>query len=238
MMRPKPLARIAGSASRVVWKAELRLIARIWSHLVVGNSVIGATCWMPALFTRMSSRPCRASSAAIIAEIAAGSDMSALEQLVGTANSRAMPCSVAATSSGGPKPFSTMVAPAAARLRAMPRPIPLVEPVTSATRPAKSRAAAGRVRVWMFMAMLRGCGPQRAVGFEGHAGGARRVTEAADGAGEARPPGAAAGLHMRVVHHLDRHDVGGGEHHRQVAGVLPPMRMAGAEFRGPVAGAV
>ena len=56
-MRPKPFRRMIGRASRVVWKADDRLIARIASHFSIGNSSILATCWMPALLTRMSSRP-------------------------------------------------------------------------------------------------------------------------------------------------------------------------------------
>ena len=54
--RPQPFWRIIGSTSLVAWKAEERLIARIASHFSSGNSSIGATCWMPALFTMMSTR--------------------------------------------------------------------------------------------------------------------------------------------------------------------------------------
>ena len=57
MMRPHLLAIIEGSASRVVWKAEDRLMARIASHFAGGKSCNGATCWMPALLTSTSSRP-------------------------------------------------------------------------------------------------------------------------------------------------------------------------------------
>ena len=57
MMRPHLLAIIEGSASRVVWKAEDRLMARIASHFAGGKSCNGATCWMPALLTSTSSLP-------------------------------------------------------------------------------------------------------------------------------------------------------------------------------------
>ena len=57
MTRPQFFWRIAGIASRVVWKAELRLIAMIASHFSTGKSSTGATCWMPALLTRMSTPP-------------------------------------------------------------------------------------------------------------------------------------------------------------------------------------
>jgi hypothetical protein len=41
----------------MVWKAEDRLIAMIWSHFSIGNSSIGETYWMPALLIRMSIAP-------------------------------------------------------------------------------------------------------------------------------------------------------------------------------------
>jgi hypothetical protein len=47
--------------------------------------------------------------------------------------------------------------PAAASARAMPRPIPLVEPVISDTRPESGRAAASSLNVsGLFMTWLRG----------------------------------------------------------------------------------
>src|SRR5437868_14131886 len=52
-IRPQPFAFIPGSARRTVWKAALRFKARIRSHFSGGNSSIGATCWVPALLTRM-----------------------------------------------------------------------------------------------------------------------------------------------------------------------------------------
>ena len=57
MTRPQPFCRIPGRTSLVAWKAEERLIAMIASHFSSGNSSIGATCWMPALFTMMSTEP-------------------------------------------------------------------------------------------------------------------------------------------------------------------------------------
>ena len=48
--RPQPFFRIPGRAAAVVWKAEVRLIARIAFHFSTGNSSMGATNWMPALF--------------------------------------------------------------------------------------------------------------------------------------------------------------------------------------------
>src|SRR5215467_3940821 len=76
MMRPHLLQSIDGRVNRVVWKADDRLIARIASHFSGGKSCNGATCCIPALLTRMSSRPddCRIPS--IISLIASGFDIS------------------------------------------------------------------------------------------------------------------------------------------------------------------
>src|SRR5215510_9953748 len=79
MIRPHLFASIDGSARRVVWKADDRLMATIASHFSGGKSCRGATCWMPALLTRMSSRPNDLSVPSIISPIAAGFDMSAGE---------------------------------------------------------------------------------------------------------------------------------------------------------------
>ena len=79
MMRPHLLATMEGSASRVVWKAELRLMARMASHLAAGNSCNGATCWMPALLTRTSSLPNVSRVILIISAIESGLVMSAPE---------------------------------------------------------------------------------------------------------------------------------------------------------------
>ena len=79
MMRPHLRAFMPGTAARIVWNADERLIAMIWSHFSIGNSSIGATCWMPALFTRMSQEPSCVSAVLIISAISAGLVMSAAE---------------------------------------------------------------------------------------------------------------------------------------------------------------
>lgn len=93
---------------------------------------------MPALLTRMSSRPdvCRVFS--IISLIAAGFDMSAGEKVTRTLKSAAIFACTSATSSGLPKPLRTISEPAAAKARAMPKPIPLVDPVISDTLPVSA----------------------------------------------------------------------------------------------------
>ena len=68
-MRPQPRARMPGSARRVVWKAEVRLIAMMASQRSGGNSSTGATCWMPALLTSTSMRPSVRSAYAIMSAI-------------------------------------------------------------------------------------------------------------------------------------------------------------------------
>ena len=57
MIRPQLRAFMCGSAARMAWNAAERLIAMTASHFSTGNSSTGATCWMPALFTRMSTPP-------------------------------------------------------------------------------------------------------------------------------------------------------------------------------------
>src|SRR3712207_7128237 len=57
MMRPHPRAFMPGTAARMAWKAEERLMAMIWFHFSTGKSSTGETNWMPALLTRMSTLP-------------------------------------------------------------------------------------------------------------------------------------------------------------------------------------
>jgi hypothetical protein len=55
-----------------------------------------------------------------------------------------------------PKPFSTTAAPSAARASATPSPMPLVEPVIRAVRPASGRPGrGGAMVVWAVMCMSR-----------------------------------------------------------------------------------
>jgi hypothetical protein len=72
-MRPCRLATIGAAASRASTRQASRLafITRRQSASVVWSS--GAAWWMPALATRMSSRPCRATTPATPARTAASS---------------------------------------------------------------------------------------------------------------------------------------------------------------------
>ena len=76
-MRPHCRFFMPGSAARMVWNEDDRLTAITASHLSTGKSSTLATCWMPALLTRMSSAPNSFSAAAIMAAISAGLLMSA-----------------------------------------------------------------------------------------------------------------------------------------------------------------
>src|SRR5262249_50132433 len=78
----------------------------------------------------------------IISRMSCGVDISADEEDTRTLKSAAIFACACATSSGLPNPLRTMSEPAAASARAMPSPIPLVEPVTSDTLPASVGPAA------------------------------------------------------------------------------------------------
>src|ERR1700709_745940 len=79
MMRPQPRFFMPGTAARMPWKADDRLMAMIASHFSGGKSSIGDTNWMPALLTRTSTDPNVVSPNAIMPAISAGLVMSAGE---------------------------------------------------------------------------------------------------------------------------------------------------------------
>ncbi len=135
MIRPQPFAFITGIAAFIPWNTPDRLIAMIWSHRSSGKSSTLAVNWMPALFTRMSTEPRAFTASATIPAICAGLLMSAplyatLTPCVATISDRS-----ASICPASPNPFSMISAPAVASARAMPSPIPLVDPVTTATLP-------------------------------------------------------------------------------------------------------
>src|SRR5215467_11387574 len=135
MMRPHLRAFMPGTAARVAWKADERLMAMIWSHFSIGNSSIGATYWMPALLTRMSTDPNVVSAVLIMAAISAGLVMSAGEYIALTPNSFSIPARSFSISAGVPKPLMVTLAPSCAKARAIARPMPEVDPVTTAFFP-------------------------------------------------------------------------------------------------------
>ena len=131
-----------GMARRMVWKAELRLMAMMSFHLPTGICASGTACWMPALLTSTSSGD-QASTAAIIASIASGSRRSASKWRASAVPASRTDCTAAWTCSGEPRPLTATRAPWAARVRAMARPMPEVLPVTSAVRPCRKGSVMG-----------------------------------------------------------------------------------------------
>src|SRR5262245_50837056 len=98
---------------------------------------------MPALLTRMSTRPKAASAAPTISSAFFGSAMESVEaiasppwRLISSTTSCAGPASVPAPSREAPMSHTTTRAPSLAISSAMPRPMPRPAPVTMATLPA------------------------------------------------------------------------------------------------------
>ena len=101
---------------------------------------------MPALFTRMSTGPKLRPTRSTMSRIAAGFDMSASSKRTGTSWRAPITWQRFSASIGSAMPFSTIIAPAAASALAMPRPMPLVEPVMTATLPSIGRALPERAK--------------------------------------------------------------------------------------------
>ena len=134
-IRPKPRADMAGTTALLAWKAADRLTASTWSHFSSGKSASGATCWMPALFTRISTGPSVRAAVSIRARTSDGQAMSAPQKAMVRPDASAIRRRAASISSGSPRPLSITWQPAAARASAMACPMPDVEPVTTALRP-------------------------------------------------------------------------------------------------------
>src|SRR5690242_18427457 len=143
------------------------------SHFATGNSSTGAVNWMPALFTRISTRPSCSAADSIRPRTLSAFDMSALLYPVPTPCVRSMSSRIATISAASPNPFSTISAPCAASDLAMPRPMPLVDPVTTATFPFNM----------IFETFLLSAQALVAVDVVGHAHPRRRPVEPA-GIGE------------------------------------------------------
>src|ERR1700686_18007 len=90
---------------------------------------------MPALFTRISRLPNPSCVFFTMPATWSGLLKSAPSYRTFTENSAANPLRSFSISPASPKPFSMISAPSAASARAIPSPIPLVEPVTNATLP-------------------------------------------------------------------------------------------------------
>ena len=97
------------------------------------NSSASARRMMPALFTRMSTRP-----NAAVARATRSSALAALRSAAMSWNRRPIFFAAAAVSSAGTMLRPTMSLPACARASAIPRPSPVLQPVTMATFPLRS----------------------------------------------------------------------------------------------------
>src|SRR5262245_24741686 len=131
MLPPVPSSYIWRSAARVVRNAPSRWIASICFHLANSNWSRGATIWIPALLTRMSSRP----NAAIALAMPASTCGSLLTSIA-TPTARLPDASSSFAAALAPCWFRsamTILAPSLAKVRAISLPMPLAAPVTTAT---------------------------------------------------------------------------------------------------------
>src|ERR1700704_2476501 len=106
-------------------------MARSCFHLANSNSSRGATIWMPALLTRMSSRP-----NAAIAFAMPASTCGSLVTSMATPTARLPDASSSFAAESAPCWFRsamTTLAPSSANFRAISLPMPLAAPVTTAT---------------------------------------------------------------------------------------------------------
>src|SRR6185369_15656078 len=129
---PEPLFFSASRLAREQFHAPSRIVPVISRQRRASIDSIGSTARTAALFTRMSSLPYLARTAAIILPTDASSETSA---------STARPSISAATaliSASDWRALTATFAPASARASAMARPMLRPAPVTRATRPASS----------------------------------------------------------------------------------------------------
>src|SRR5262245_49556144 len=132
MMRPDFCGFMMFSASRQQRKAPVRLVSITFCQRLSGISSVGMPSVMPALLTRMSSRACRSTAALNRATTSASTVMS-----VGTASTAPPSCAISpatASSAARSRAAITTLAPSMAKARAMALPMPLLAPVTMATR--------------------------------------------------------------------------------------------------------
>src|SRR5919198_1798803 len=137
-----PAARMIRAASRVQRKTPVRLTAMTFSHSASGMSTTSKGASTPALLTTRS-RPPKASRASAKARATSSSTVTS----IATGNARppaaSMASAIARASSTLPRWLMATAAPWAASSNAVPRPMPVVAPVTSARRPSSRRAAGG-----------------------------------------------------------------------------------------------
>ena len=133
-MHPDSWRSMSRAAARQHLNVPFRFTLSTRSHSSSPSSTIGVTFWPnPALFTRMSSRPCVCATSAKNASTAAV-DVTSRRAAAAVSPS---PARAPATASAFSRCRSAMItaAPLAARVSAMPRPSPCAAPVTTATCP-------------------------------------------------------------------------------------------------------
>src|SRR6516165_4642997 len=120
-------------------------MASIFFHSAKGSSSIGLTIWMPALLTRISSRPNRSIVVAIPASTAASS-LTSMATPVAVPPARLI-SAAAASADGDCRSAITTFAPSVEKRHAISLPMPLAAPVMMATLPsscAMERILCGR----------------------------------------------------------------------------------------------
>ncbi len=136
MTRPHFFAFIEGSASRTVWNDAVRLIAMTAFHLSIGKLVDRRDELDPCVVDENVDRPElveRRSPSSLRSDPA--STNRPRRKRTRTSCSVVIDARNASIAVASPKPLRMTFAPSRANARAMPRPMPLVEPVTSAVFP-------------------------------------------------------------------------------------------------------
>src|SRR6185436_1319929 len=143
----------AGRSHRgwTAWEHRKALVRLVWItlfHSAMSSACGGLRMLMPALLMRMSIRPSSPTTRLTMAATAALSVTSAA-----TAIALAPLCSSSATAAAdlaSLRPTTAIAAPACARPRAMPSPMPPLPPVTMATLPVRSKGPVFMVVVRLF----------------------------------------------------------------------------------------
>src|SRR5579872_7505076 len=133
MIRPQRPRRICGNAARLAYTTVIRFDEIIFCQSSIGDSASVPQRKSPTLFTKISSRPNRSTTVRTNCSDRAGSLMSistATQSVTADCKARSVCCAAALFE----RYAIAIRAPSCASLTAIPRPIPRLPPVTSATR--------------------------------------------------------------------------------------------------------
>src|SRR6185312_122215 len=153
---PVPWATIALPTADASRAGARRLIVIVSSNLSGSVSVAGSGYEMPALLTRTSTPPNAAAAcwASLIGASCSARSIAAVTIWTPNSSVRADAAELSAAPS---RPLSTSFAPAAAKVRAMSAPMPLVAPVISARLPSRrgpvdgdSACVIGQIRAFEY----------------------------------------------------------------------------------------